>query len=318
MTIDEGGLSKSGSLANYVSGVFTERALQQVKAQQLKDAEAKAQIDQFIQLTAPLRTHFLKLAEPIEELLADFKVRELLEEGGVIINTERDKKFRQKYKVRPDEVLTGYFDYKIVELRPRIYEQVVSNPQPRKSFELEDGSVVAAEVLSEQENLARLIPKLTWYGLALRWENADRLTVPAKVMSHEWVEGSSRHLFWSVGAGDVYETTPGHFALRETIENAPIRVTRSFLVLGEREGADPECHLSYSHLLRRFDLRTGEQKRYNPQDSHKYLTSPQMIRRSDSLDVLKMLIGDDVVNEIGGKHEHDWWLFRSGTVPKGK
>lgn len=299
MTIDEGGLP-SGGLSNYISGVFTERAQQEAEASRLKDATTQARLEQFIQVTSPLRTHLLQLAAPIEELLARFRVRELLEEACGMLDSQ--------------------LAYKVIELKPNIYKQVVSNPQPIESVPL-GNKTIKLDVITEPDNFIRLISQLEGYGLALSYVN--RKTVSAREERRIWVEAKSSHLGWSVGGGDQWSTTPAHWSWDYFLGYAPVEVRKFLSVEAVEIESGHGYDLIYSHQLQRKDLRTlldpnpehhkawvrGEtdnkpyvQKDDDPQDRHKYLTPLQRIHAGDPVGVLQKFLGDDIIKELNGEY----------------
>lgn len=107
MSGQEGGLS--GYVSNAIAArdrLLAQQAEERAVAQTQESLAAQARLDQYIQMTTPLRNRLLKLAAPIDALLERFGVRELFEE------------VKDKY----------WKDGKVETLRPRVYRQIVLNP----------------------------------------------------------------------------------------------------------------------------------------------------------------------------------------------
>ncbi len=317
MHIDEGGLP-TGGLSNDVSRVFAERARQEAEVIRLKDIATQVQLEQFIQVTSPLRNHLLQLVAPIDELLSRFKVRELLEEAQNIFNFYEPKDLGPGEYTSPGYVKDRWYptrrkDYLIKVLAPPIYQQVVSDPQLTEFFQLERGTV-DLNIMVDPNSFRKMIPQLEGYGLALSsgQETHVRTTVKRQVWEPAWVESG-----YSGPEHYTYTRSPAHWGWDYFPAFALARVIKSMQVEAVRtESGAPGYDLLYSHQIRREDLSIQEDD--HSLDQHVYLTPPIKVSSNDSVEVLKRLICDDIVRELDGEHEElfykfvNWGITRDG------
>lgn len=305
MIIDEGGAPK-GNLSDYVSGVFTERTQKETELQKLKDAEVQARLDQFVQKTTLLRNHLLQLAAPIDDLISRFRVGDLLEEARDILDSYTPKVPEEHTYIDPGNGCRtlwypirrmGYLVNKAV---PMIYDQVVLDPREMKVTCLEN-DVVNLETVIDPVDFTTRIPRLWRYGLALSFlKNVNMVTTKKR---HARIPSSGT--FGPMGGPEGYgyiEITPAHWGWEYPHTLAKARVIKEILVeavKGESETSGYD--LMYSHYINRDDLRIEQSDR--SLNKQVYLTAPVRIRSSDSGEVLKELIGKDLVRELNGEHE---------------
>lgn len=311
MTIDEGGVPRAG-LSDYVSGVFAERAQQKAEAQRVNDAVLQARLDQFVQKTQPIRSYLLQLATPIEEILARFRTREVLGDARVMLLNQQGADNRSFFTRGLGRFFSDFKNYEVSELRPPIYQQIVSPSQPTTSFQLESASV-DLEFLTDPNNFRRVISSLEGYGLNLGYKGQVVMQAPDR--RRVWVEASSSHISWSVGGGDIWSSQPAHWSWDVFPGDVKLEITRSLSVIAVRSMDSQGYDLIYGDRLERTDLRAEEHK-YPSQDAQKYLTPQRRIYAGDPPETLMEIIGNDIVKEVSGENSDLIYKFLTAKVSK--
>lgn len=288
-----------GSLSDYVSERIADIAAQKAEEQR-QAAEAEDRMREArIQRTVPLRAHLLELVKPLDELLARFRVKELLEEAQT--------QFLQGGVIR--------------KLEPRIYQSIVSQPDVSiTNFELSrtyPSRDLWNESLSTQGmsriyltsllGLNNLIPDLAeyrmhmldgwWgripsrmydrYGLALELSEKREREVNGRVLR----SGTTRSYRNSTpGRCGGWEVSYHEDFWTET-DNHKYRVyeTRA-MVVGALRTELLECP---------YDLVYNFMGEYDHPDSKEivtqYLTPPRIV---NSQEALKQMIANDIVKEL--------------------
>ena len=311
MTIDEGGVPKAG-LSHYVSAVLEGIARKKAEAQGVKDTVAQTRFDQFVQKTEPARSYLLQLAIPIEEMLTRFRAREVLSDAHVMLLNQQEVDNRSFFTRGLGRFFEDFENYEVSELRPPIYQQIVSPSQPLTPFQLE-GVSVDLELLTDPNNFKGGISSLEGYGLNLGYEG--KVTMQAPDRRRVWVKASSSRISWSVGGGDVWSSQPAHWSWDVFPGDAKLKVTRSLSIDAVRSTNGQGYDLLYSHQLKRIDLR-DEERQYPSQDAQKYLTPKRRIYAGDPPETLMEIIGNDIVKEISGENSDLLYKFLTAKVSR--
>lgn len=275
MIIDEGGLPTRGSLSDYISEINFQKADATRQAALVLEKEKNRLLRRHLRRIAPLRDYLLELAKPLDELLERFKVRELF-----------------------DEARDGFWTSgSIGRLEPNIYS-IVSNPDPNmdqcvyfptKLVEF-DGNVhwkqedALVETLLDPADLRRRIPVLQGYGLEL----TQRYN--ATVAGYK-VESGGRS-GWS---GPNYWTTSTHSLVRtgRMVNVKVIKRMRVESIQAVSVDSNDGCDLLYSSYFKHIG---NETEGWSPSGYGIY-TEPIRILPSQSPDILKKLIGDQLVKQ---------------------
>lgn len=295
-------------LSAYVSKRLNDISIQKVEAEAQAFAAKDRGMKLFLQRTAFLRRYLLELADPMDELLSRFRVRELLEEA--------------QSKFCPDG--------SIKRLEPPIYRAVVSQPDPQETLSvLFDFSKKTSHALfnfpqygpSGEPNFERINGDLNrlleadnfqeiqlardmksedykyhpWRGYGLALERKFRIRAP-KV---EWGITSHGSSTWhGPGAGDI--TTPSRYGWVETRGTVDAVESRSITIeVIKSESTAYPYDLSYTYYVDQYDpfpeRKIGD-RRVKARESREYLTPPVRIYASQSPEVLIQRIGDDVID----------------------
>lgn len=268
------------SLSDYVSGVFADRAQQEAEASWLKDLSTQAHLKQFIQETTPLREYLSQLAAPMDDLLGRFRVRELF-----------------------DEICSTFWPgSRLVTLEPPIYRSIVTDRDPATQQFWLKSQLFNLDQLKDPDYFKELIPKLEGYGLAVRLDSWT--TVPAVTREKYWskASGGSRQYLsgtdWTTSTWSV----PAGWSERNVERGASVVVSQMMEVeiVDTAHSKTSGYDLVYSYQLQRTDLRDIK---LVPLDKRTYLTQPTRVNGSEPLEVLKRLIGDDIISYLNGEHE---------------
>lgn len=263
-----------GSLSAYVSGRLDDIARQKAEAEAQALVAKDREMELFLQKTASLREYLLELAAPMEELLSRFRVRELLE------------------KVRSNYSRNG----KIRTVVPDIYKRIVTEPDPSthhlyEIYNATNSQNLTLSGLLSSGDFQSVIPSLIGYadilnqtqpmhafgkyGLVLQREvpmrfEKTRLETPRQ--TYRWlgpgggsvIEGGRE--FVAVGTGK-WENGYG-------VESLLVEVIKI-------DEFNPIYALQYSRM------RSGD-----------LVARPRRINGDQSPEVLKQLIGDNIVKTI--------------------
>lgn len=318
MIVDEGGTSK-GDLSAYVSGELSKRA-----------QSNENPLDIFKDKTALLREYLLQLADPLDKMLTHFNVRELLEEacklylakaqeegGDVLLYPNRLSEHGLSEAIREGVIFYPYghmpkfefAEYEICETRPLIYQQVVSDPQPSESFQVDNGAV-DLDTLSAPDNFRRLIPRLKGYGFALQTAWRSIIYRTASNLYEE--PGYFSFNTWPGGGGSA-QLSPSRLRMMVHGGNIHVRIIKSLCV--EADAVESAHDLVYTHQLQRDDLRFEDPSPgslIDPiprQDKRGLLCAPQRIHSTDPIETLCKILGDDIVKEFDGKYKETIRMF---------
>jgi len=307
MIIDEGGVPV-GSLSDYISVGLDKVAAKKIEQERQLIERKNREVDAWFQRTKPLRAHLLELAKPLNMLLDQFTVRELLKEA--------QSQFLQGGIIR--------------KLEPQIYRSIVSQPDDPdfyRKFNLPEsqahpndhhrgnqplyhrGVIIALYSLLNPEldpdNFARANRDHMLSGVRMLVDSWDVRPDPneegygwALELGEKYVRSVSRQRLrsgrheshsWSVGGGDKWTVTgEGTSFWEETDSRIQVYETRTMVVEGIRFASrqDPyDLVYSYTGKYRHPDSRKMETR---------YLTPPKIFNSSESL---KQLIANDIVRE---------------------
>ena len=278
------GQNTVGSLSDYVSGRLNDIAAQKANAEAQARTTKDKEMELFLQRTALLRAYLLELAAPMDELLSHFRVRELLEE------------------VRSNHSRNGT----IKTVVPYVYEEIVTQPDPSLNFFYDIYNATNSQPLTLNDLLSSgdfrsIVPSLIGYadyrtktqprhafgsyGLVLEREVQMRREITRSV------PGSAGEYRWlGPGAGDVFFGRDG--------------MGPGMYVGMVAKGTGKWENFTGIESMFVEVVKTDESKltyalEYSRRRSGDLVASPRRVHADQPPEILKQLIGDVIVKEVG-------------------
>lgn len=263
-----------GGLSTYVSERLNDISRLNVEAEAQARTAKDREMGLFLQGTALLQEYLLELAVPMDELLLHFRVRELLEEvrsrysRNGIIKTVAPDIFR-KIVTQPDPSVNFFHDiYNATNSQPLTLSDLLSSGNFRS---------IVPSLIGYDDYETKTQPRHAFgkYGLVLEREvlmQGEKTRLIHRSPMYRWLGPGGGHVF--EGEGGLIAEGTGEWETYYGIESLFVEVVKA-------EELKPTYALEYSRR------RSGN-----------LVARPRRIRVDQPLEVLKQLIGDDIIKTI--------------------